>query len=112
MDHGHTLTGPPTRRRRPAWRQWRPLLLEKLPLVAVVLLFVVINLHTHQTGSRNYTTLPLLDRLSLIFPNYWDYLRQLALKITLILDLYFNLFKHLVRQAGSVFVKGRKQLIG
>ncbi|MFP5324018.1 hypothetical protein [Hydrogenophaga sp.] len=22
MDHGHTLTGPPTRRRRPAWRQW------------------------------------------------------------------------------------------
>lgn len=59
------------------WRQWRPLLAEKLPLFALAIVFALVNLHTHQTGSKDYTTLPLLDRLSLIAPNYWTYLRQI-----------------------------------
>ena len=62
---------------RGAWAQWRPRLAEKIPLFAIAFVFALVNLHTHQTGSKDYTTLPPLDRLSLIFPNYWAYLRQI-----------------------------------
>ncbi len=61
---------------RAAWTQWRPLLREKLPLFLLALAFILLNLRTHRTGGPDYTSLAPLDRLALVFPNYWDYLRQ------------------------------------
>jgi tetratricopeptide (TPR) repeat protein len=62
---------------REAVRQWGPLLREKIPLFALTLTFVFINLRTHGAASPVFNPVPLVDRLGLIFPNYWAYLRQI-----------------------------------
>ena len=72
----------PLRRATALWgpearRQWIPLLREKIPLFALTLVFVFINLRTHGAASPVFNPLPFADRLGLIFPNYWAYLRQI-----------------------------------
>ena len=64
-------------RGRPAWLQWRPLLLEKLPLFILALAFILLNMDTHRVDGPLFTRLPPLDRLALVFPNYWAYLKQI-----------------------------------
>ena len=63
-------------RGRAAWNQWYPLLREKLPLFALSLGFILLNMDTHRVDGPLFTRLPPLDRLALVFPNYWDYLKQ------------------------------------
>ena len=59
-----------------AWTAWRPLLLEKAPLFALVLVFVLLNLQNHHIDvAGGNLTWPL--RLSLIAPNYWVYLGKI-----------------------------------
>ena len=62
---------------RAAWPQWKPLLREKIPLFVLTGVFVAVNLHTHGAASPVFNPVPLADRLGLIFPNYWAYLRQI-----------------------------------
>lgn len=59
-----------------AWKAWRPLLLEKAPLFAMTLVFVLLNLRNHQIDvAGNNLTWPV--RLGLIAPNYWVYLGKI-----------------------------------
>lgn len=60
-----------------AWRQWKPRLAEKALLFGLSAIFITITLLTHGTTSENAVALPLWNRLSLIAPNYWNYLAQL-----------------------------------
>ena len=62
---------------RAAWPQWKPLLREKSPLFALAGVFVAVNLRTHSAASPVFNPVPLADRLGLVFPNYWAYLRQI-----------------------------------
>ena len=58
------------------WKAWRPLLLEKAPLFAMVLAFVYLNLRNHHVDvAGENLTWPV--RLSLIAPNYWVYLGKI-----------------------------------
>ena len=61
---------------RAALRPWRPLLAEKIPLFLLTGAFVLVNLRTHSAASPVFNPLPLADRLGLVFPNVWAYLRQ------------------------------------
>ena len=61
---------------RAALRRWRPLLAEKIPLFLLTGAFVWVNLRTHSAASPVFNPLPLADRLGLVFPNVWAYLRQ------------------------------------
>jgi protein O-mannosyl-transferase len=63
---------------RGAWKQWKPLLAEKIPLLLLSLVFIFINLHTHTAASGSQSAAPLWVRLGLIFPNYGDYLALIA----------------------------------
>ncbi len=59
-----------------AWKAWRPLLLEKAPLFALVLIFIFLNLQNHRVDFEGGNlSWPL--RLSLIAPNYWVYLGKI-----------------------------------
>ena len=62
---------------RAALRPWRPLLAEKIPLFLLTGAFVLVNLRTHSAASPVFNPLPLADRLGLVFPNVWAYLRQI-----------------------------------
>ena len=68
--------GDPLDRRE--WKAWGHLLIEKIPLFLLAALFVDLNLKTHRTGSAAYAVVPPLDRLGLVFPNYWTYLGKLV----------------------------------
>ena len=57
-----------------AWPKWRSMLNEKIPLFALSILFVLINLHTHHDSVTSHETLTWIDRIGLVFPNYWAYL--------------------------------------
>lgn len=59
------------------WRAWRVLLREKIPLFALALLFVFINLQTHVSGSGGDGSIPGAIRLGLAAPNYWTYLGKI-----------------------------------
>ena len=58
-----------------AWRQWKPVLAEKAPLIALAALFMGVNLCTHTTARGGGTGVPLLSRLGEMAPNVVDYLR-------------------------------------
>ena len=57
-----------------ALSQWKPLLEEKIPLFGLSFLFIAITLCTHGTTNENAAPLSIWSRLTLIAPNYWDYL--------------------------------------
>lgn len=59
-----------------AWTQWTPLLREKLFLFGLSALFIGITLYTHGTTNENAAPLSIWSRLTLIAPNYWEYLAQ------------------------------------
>ncbi len=59
-----------------AGRIWRPLLLEKIPLFALSVVFILINLYTHRTNVEG-ESLAWLDRAGLVFPNYFAYLGKI-----------------------------------
>ena len=59
-----------------AWVQWRPLLAEKWLLFGLSAVFVVLTLVTHRTvGSQNFH-LSMWNRLTLVAPNYGNYLAK------------------------------------
>jgi Tfp pilus assembly protein PilF len=59
-----------------AWRAWRPLLAEKLPLFGVAAVFSLLNLGTHRVDVAGaYLSWPV--RLGLIAPNYATYLGKI-----------------------------------
>ena len=64
--------------RRTTWPRWRRLLLEKSGLFVLALVFIALNLHTHHSTLVNRDGTTWLQRLGLIFPNYWDYLAKIA----------------------------------
>ncbi len=66
-----------------AWREWKPLLLEKAPLVLLAAVFMGINLFTHTTGRGEGAPTSLATRLGMIAPNYVDYLQLVAAPIRL-----------------------------
>ena len=63
---------------RTAWPQWRPLLLEKLPLFLLSAAFIAINLRTHVAASGTGTDASFWHRAALVAPNYWAYLGKIA----------------------------------
>ncbi len=63
--------------------EWRRLLAEKVPLLILTFIFIAINLSTHETARGDYIPLSLLDRLSLIAPDYWTYLAHIAYPVNL-----------------------------
>ena len=63
--------------RRDQWPVWWRLLKEKTPLWLLALVFIGINLNTHTTGSGFIYGLSFLNRVLLIFPNYWAYLGKI-----------------------------------
>ncbi|MGD9611471.1 MAG: tetratricopeptide repeat protein [Kiritimatiellia bacterium] len=66
-----------------AWREWRPLLLEKIPLLLLAAVFMAINVHTHTSGMGGDKLVPLATRLGLIAPNVWAYLGKIAAPVRL-----------------------------
>ena len=66
-----------------AWREWRPLLLEKIPLLLLAAVFVAINVHTHTSGMGGDKPVPPAIRLGLIAPNVFAYLAKLAAPVRL-----------------------------
>jgi protein O-mannosyl-transferase len=64
--------------RRDQWPAWGRLVREKTPLILLSLVFIGINLKTHTTGSGFIYGLTFLNRLLLIFPNYWKYLAKIV----------------------------------
>jgi tetratricopeptide (TPR) repeat protein len=62
---------------RNAWTQWKPLLLEKVPLFILIGVFMAVNMRTHWTGAVRFEDLAWDTRLGLIPPNYWAYIRLL-----------------------------------
>lgn len=78
----------PLRRARAPWRpgggrEWRPLLLEKLPLFALAAGFMAVNLGTHTTGRGAGAPLSLAARLGMPAPNVADYLVKLMVPVRL-----------------------------
>lgn len=63
--------------RRDQWPVWWRLFKEKTPLWLLALVFIGINAKTHTTGSGFIYGLSFLNRVLLIFPNYWRYLAKI-----------------------------------
>ena len=59
-----------------AWRQWRPLLLEKWPLFLLTAASATVNFLTLWAGKPNYAGTPWLVRVCLIPANYLAYLAK------------------------------------
>ena len=57
-----------------AWRQWRGLIAEKIPLFLLSAAFVFINLQTHASATGRASGMAFASRLALIAPDYWTYL--------------------------------------
>ena len=68
---------------RGAWTAWRPLLIDKLPLFCMSAAFILINLHTHVSGSGALARIPIWTRLGLVAPNFWSYLGKVFWPATL-----------------------------
>ena len=68
---------------REAWREWRPLLAEKAPLIALSAVFMVVSLWTHTSGSGRLDPVSLPERLGMIAPNYFAYLGIILVPIRL-----------------------------
>ena len=69
----------PLRRAGPPWerdqrRTWGRLVVEKWPLWILSVIFIGINLATHESGRGSASELSLIERVGLIAPNYWVYL--------------------------------------
>jgi protein O-mannosyl-transferase len=64
--------------RRESWPRWRTLLAEKSGLFALAIAFAALNLHTHSATVVNRDGITALDRLGMVFPNYWHYLARIA----------------------------------
>lgn len=64
---------------RGTWKEWRPLLMEKIPLFGLSGLFIGMNLVTHRIDAAGGDGLSPLVRLGLIPPNYWAYLGKFFL---------------------------------
>ncbi len=62
---------------RGAWTQWRPLLLEKTLLFVLSAVFVAITLATHGTTGHQNADWSIWSRLTLVAPNYGNYLAQI-----------------------------------
>ncbi len=60
------------------WKQWMPLLEEKLPLFYLVIACVLINLKTHITGLGAGAPVSPLSRLGLMGPNFFSYLGKIV----------------------------------
>ncbi len=58
-----------------AWKPWRALLEEKLPLFCLTVAFMIITQNTHIDSKM--VSLTLLNRFALIAPNYWAYLGKI-----------------------------------
>lgn len=58
-----------------AWKAWKPVLLEKAPLIALATVFVGVNLCTHSTARGEGAGEPLWARFAALAPNVTDYLR-------------------------------------
>lgn len=59
---------------RGAWAEWKPRLAEKRLLFALSFLFIALTLHTHGTTNENAPPCSFWSRLTLVAPNYWNYL--------------------------------------
>ena len=66
-----------------AWREWRPLLLEKLPLLVLAAAFMAVNLDTHTTGRGEGAPVSLVARLGMMAPNVVDYFGMLVAPVRL-----------------------------
>ena len=66
-----------------AWREWKPLLLEKAPLIGLAAVFMGLNLFTHTTGRGEGSSISAMSRLGMIAPNYLDYLQNIVVPIRL-----------------------------
>ncbi len=66
-----------------AWRQWKPVLAEKAPLIALAALFMGVNLCTHTTARGEGAGEPLWARLGALALNVADYLRLCVFPIHL-----------------------------
>ena len=66
-----------------AWREWKPLLREKAPLLALAVAFVAINVRTHVSGIGADGLVSPATRLGLIAPNVFAYLGKIAAPIRL-----------------------------
>lgn len=64
--------------RRETWTWWRKRIQEKTGLFVLAVVFAVLNLCTHQSTVINRDGTTWLDRLGMVFPNYWNYLAKLA----------------------------------
>lgn len=60
------------------WKRWRPLLAEKIPLLVLALLFIALNLHTHQANVLGPGGPPGTTRLALMAPNVWAYVGKIC----------------------------------
>jgi protein O-mannosyl-transferase len=69
---------------RVAWKEWKPLLLEKAPLFGLAAVFVAINMHTHSMGvETDGAAVPMATRLGLVAPNVFAYLGKICVPIRL-----------------------------
>ena len=66
-----------------AWRAWRPLLLEKIPLLVLAFAFMAINMRTHISGTGANGLVSPAARLGLIAPNVFAYLGKIAVPVRL-----------------------------
>ena len=70
-------------RGREAWKEWKPLLVEKAALIGLAAVFMALNLGTHTTGRGEGAPVSIAARLGLIAPNYADYLGKFLLPVRL-----------------------------
>lgn len=61
-----------------AWRQWQPLLREKVPFVLLALVFTGVNLYTHRANVAGPAGLDITSRAALAASNFWAYLGKIA----------------------------------
>ena len=80
---GWPLKRAPWVQRAGAWKAWRPLLAEKVPLIILVAVFMGINLFTHTTGRGDGTPVSMVTRWGMIAPNIVDYLAKLVVPVRL-----------------------------
>ena len=66
-----------------AWKEWRPLLAEKWPLFALTAVFMAVNLWTHKSGRGELVSVSLPERLGLMAPNVFEYLRIVLVPVRL-----------------------------
>ncbi len=66
-----------------AWREWKPLLLEKIPLIVLAAVFMGVNLCTHTTGRGDGAPITGMTRLGMIPPNVIEYVEKVVVPFRL-----------------------------